>query len=52
MEEFYEKHIPKKCLPSDYGGDLDSVREIQKVTEKKMVEMQDYFVKEQMIRTI
>ncbi|GLV38420.1 uncharacterized protein CBL_13029 [Carabus blaptoides fortunei] len=52
MDEFYNKCIPKKCLPSDYGGDLDSVRELQKITDKKLVEMQEYFVKEQMIRTI
>lgn len=50
MEEFYEKFIPKKCLPLDYGGDLKSVYEIQKDTVQKLSEMKEYFIKEQLVR--
>lgn len=42
-EKFYEECIPKSCLPSDYGGDLDSVAELHKKTWKEMNEISEYF---------
>lgn len=28
MKEFFEKHVPASCIPSDYGGDLPSLQEL------------------------
>lgn len=36
-EEFYVNHIPKSCLPSDYGGDLGPVKDLH---EKQLQELQ------------
>lgn len=42
-EEFYEKHIPRSCLPSDYGGDLESVEVLSKKNHQELKNMSDYF---------
>lgn len=50
MEEFYEKHIPKSSLPSDYGGDLDSIQEHHQQNWRSLEGLQDFFDKEEQIR--
>lgn len=52
MEDFYGNHVPKKCLSSDYGGDLQSVAELQKETLKKLADLSDYFKNEELSRII
>lgn len=42
MELFY-KHIPKECLPEDYGGTLNSVRDLHNQTVAKLKEMKEFF---------
>lgn len=42
-ENFYDKHIPKSCLPSDYGGDLPSVDELSKKNLDELKNLADYF---------
>lgn len=46
-EEFYRDHIPKVCLPSDYGGELESVAELHQKHKKLLQEMNDYFILEE-----
>lgn len=43
-EKFYKEWIPKSCLPSDYGGDLESVEELHEMQRKSLMKMRDYFL--------
>lgn len=47
FEKFYKEHIPKSCLPSNYGGDLDDIEKINKQQLKAFAEMRDYFLMEE-----
>lgn len=47
FEEFYRDHIPKACLPSDYGGYLESVAELHQKHKKLLHNMNDYFILEE-----
>lgn len=42
-EKFYSECIPKSCMPSDYGGDLESVEVLHKKNQESLVQMQEYF---------
>ena len=46
-EKFYTEHIPKSCLPSDYGGDLGTVGELHEKHKKILSEMNEYFLLEE-----
>lgn len=46
MEKFYEDHIPKSCLPSDFGGDLQSVEELHQASIKEFSQNKKFFVEE------
>jgi hypothetical protein len=46
-ENFYEKHIPRSCLPSDYGGGLESVEELSKKNLQILKSMKEYFLAEE-----
>lgn len=43
-EKFYKNHIPKSCLPSDYGGDLESIEVLHNKHRESLSKMRDYFV--------
>lgn len=43
FEEFYQNHIPKSCLPSNYGGDLDSVENSHANHKELLLSMKEYF---------
>ena len=43
MEEFY-KHIPLKYLPKEYGGENGSIAQIIADSEKKYLEMRQFFI--------
>lgn len=46
-EKFFAEHIPKSHLPSDYGGDLGSIDEINQQQLKAFADMRDYFLMEE-----
>lgn len=43
-EKFYKKYIPKSCLPSDYGGDLESIKDLHNKQRESLMNMRDYFL--------
>lgn len=43
-EKFYEEWIPKSCLPSDYGGDLDSIEELHEEHRPALKKMSEFFL--------
>jgi hypothetical protein len=47
FEAFYRDHIPKSHLPSDYGGDLESVEKLHEKHCKKLKNLKDYFYYEE-----
>lgn len=47
MNLFYEKFLPKKCLPEDYGGDLPLIRELHQRNIEKLTDMQPHFEAEE-----
>ena len=46
-EKFYKEHIPKSCLPSDFGGDLESVAELHEKHTKELMRLRNYFIMEE-----
>lgn len=42
-EEFYENQVPKSSLPSDYGGELDSIAVMHKQNCSSLVKWKGYF---------
>lgn len=46
-EKFYEECIPKTHLPSDFGGDLESVEVLHRNHRKSLMELRDYFLMEE-----
>lgn len=46
-EKFYKDCIPKSCLPSDFGGDLESVAELHKSHRESLMELREYFLMEE-----
>lgn len=47
-EKFYKSHIPKSHLPSDFGGDLESIEVLHQKQRAVFERMRDYFVYEEM----
>ena len=47
FEDFYKNVIPKECMPSDYGGDLESVKQLNKKNSEVLVNLKNYFIAEQ-----
>ena len=45
--KFYTEYIPKSCLPSDYGGDLESIEVLHKRQIEEFMQMRDYFLMEE-----
>ncbi|XP_066583297.1 alpha-tocopherol transfer protein-like [Prorops nasuta] len=46
VSDVYE-HIPQKCLPKDFGGDLESLESLHDQHCKKLDELRDYFIEEE-----
>jgi hypothetical protein len=46
-EKFYKNHIPKQCLPSDFGGDLETVAELHEKHCQEFMRLRPYFVAEE-----
>ena len=47
LEEFYKNVVPKQCLPSDFGGDLESKEQLNKKNSQQLVNLRKYFIAEQ-----
>ena len=47
FEDFYKNVIPKECMPSDFGGDLESVAQLNKKNSEELVNLKTYFTAEQ-----
>lgn len=43
MNDFYKNVIPKESLPTDFGGDLPSVNELNEKNKEEYYKMKDYF---------
>lgn len=43
-EKFYKECIPKTHLPSDYGGDLESVEVMNKQHREGLMALREYFL--------
>jgi len=46
-DEFHRDHIPKSCLPSDYGGDLPSVESLHEAHCIELNKLKYFFAKEE-----
>lgn len=46
-DDFYKNHIPKSHLPRDYGGDLESIDELNEKQKKSLDDLRDYFIYEE-----
>jgi hypothetical protein len=46
-DKFYAEYIPKTCLPSDFGGDLESIAELHEKSCKDFQRSRDFFVAEE-----
>lgn len=46
VSEVY-KYIPPKCLPKDFGGELDYIRELHEAHDRKLEQLRDYFLEEE-----
>jgi hypothetical protein len=46
-EKFYQEFIPKSCLPSDYGGDLESIEILHNKNRENLQQMREYFLIEE-----
>ena len=42
-EGFYKNRVPKSSLPSDYGGDLDSIEVLHKENCRNLIKWKRYF---------
>lgn len=47
MEKFYKECIPRSSLPSDFGGDCESVEVLHKRHCEEMIKLRNYFVNEE-----
>ncbi|GLV33596.1 uncharacterized protein CBL_21380, partial [Carabus blaptoides fortunei] len=47
MNDFYQSFIPKTHLPSDYGGELETVKEMHKETIQTLTNLNAHFAEEE-----
>jgi len=47
MEKFYKEHVPKSSLPSDFGGDLPSAKELHEKHCKELIRLRSFFLAEE-----
>lgn len=46
-EEFFEKYVPRSHMPSDYGGDLETIDVLHEKNRQYLYDMSDYFLIEE-----
>lgn len=49
FEKFYSNHVPRSCLPSEYGGDLESIEVLHNKHRKILEQMREPFKTEEML---
>lgn len=47
FEEFFEKHVPRHCMPADYGGDLPPIEILHSKNIENLVKHKEYFHSEE-----
>lgn len=47
MEKFYSECIPRSSLPSDFGGDCESIEVLHKRHCEEMIKLRNYFIAEE-----
>lgn len=47
METFFKDHVPKSCMPSDFGGDLPSIKELHEEHCLEFMRLRPYFLAEE-----
>ncbi|KAL7038242.1 hypothetical protein ACKWTF_009517 [Chironomus riparius] len=52
LEKFYKEHVPKSSLPSDFGGDMPSIKELHEKHCKEFVRLRPYFLAEEKQATL
>lgn len=52
MDDFYQNFIPKTHLPSDYGGELENVKEMHTKTIQILTDLNPHFAEEENQRKI
>lgn len=52
MDDFYENVIARSGLPSDFGGDLGSVKELHEQFKSEIYNLREYFRAEEEQRAI
>lgn len=45
-DDFYENSVCKKCLPLDYGGELEPMGDLHEKMWRKLLDLQEYFEQE------
>ncbi|XP_015187139.1 PREDICTED: alpha-tocopherol transfer protein-like [Polistes dominula] len=48
VSEVYQ-HIPPKCLPKDFGGELDYVEVLKEQNDHKLQQLREYFLEEELV---
>ena len=43
FEEFFEKYIPRHCMPADYGGELPHIEVLHSRNIENLVKQKEYF---------
>lgn len=46
-EKFFDEFVPKSHMPSDYGGDLESVEVLHAKHREGLMKVRDYFLVEE-----
>lgn len=46
-DDFFLKHVPKSCMPADYGGDLEPVEKLHAMNVDSLVAKKEYFYLEE-----
>ncbi|KAL7030133.1 hypothetical protein ACKWTF_006537 [Chironomus riparius] len=47
-EEFFEKHVPRHCMPADYGGDLQPLKILHSKNVETLLSYKEYFYLEEL----
>lgn len=47
FEEFYKNHVPRHCLPADYGGVLQSMETLHLQNLEKIALLKKYWIYEE-----
>ena len=49
--ESLHKHIPKRLLPTEYGGEVESIQEIAQKWSDRLIEKREWFLEEMQFKS-